>query len=301
MNTTTTTTSQLAELFELGQKAVCVSVRCVFVCCVVRACLAMAAPSVVFVGLACVDFIAEVPRLPAEDTEVRATGMRQAVGGNSANSSRVAARLGLDARLFAPFGDASDPSGAFALKDLRAQGVRVVEDRIEAPIPTSFITVAANTGSRTIVSCKHPLYRNVSAAAFEKSLLAGELLPKCYIEGDVETDSGDAPGTSESETPAAWIHFEGRDGPDVAQCVQTARRICPGRSTTISLELEKLAEGREESLMAIVPDVDVTFISSEFARGLGCTSAAAAAKRVCSRMRDGRDNVFVSLTHPPNM
>ncbi len=59
-------------------------------------------PQAVFVGLVCVDMVAEVAALPEEDTEVAGLSLRQAVGGNAANSSWVAAALGLQSTLLAP-------------------------------------------------------------------------------------------------------------------------------------------------------------------------------------------------------
>ena len=229
-------------------------------------------PRVAFVGLVCVDHIAEVPRCPDEDTEIRATSVRRCVGGNAANSARVAAALGIDAALLTTMASAAHPSSssAFAAAALEECGVELFCDRIGAAIPTSFITVAANTASRTIVSCKSPLYRSVSFAAFES---AHDVLLRA------RDDSGGA------RTPPAWLHFEGRDGDDVRRCVEDARCRAATSAATISLELEKVSAGRASSLVALLPLVDVAFVSSAFARHLGYANAAACVGGLRSALR----------------
>ena len=223
-----------------------------------------------FVGLVCLDHVAEVPHCPVEDTEIRATAVRRCVGGNAANSARVAAALGIDAALLTTmaFASAADPSSTFAAAELEACGVEVFVDPIGAAIPTSFITVATDTASRTIVSCKAPQYRSVSYGAFAA---AHDLLVR--------------PRDESALAPPAWLHFEGRDGDDVRRCVEDARRRSATSAVTISLELEKTSAGRAASLVALLPLVDVAFVSSTFARHLGYANATSCVAALHSALR----------------
>jgi len=234
-------------------------------------------PTIVFVGLTCVDLIASVESFPEEDTEVRASGLRRAVGGNATNSSQVAALLGFDVVLVAPFAEKTlnDPSTAFAINSLLARSIKVVPDFVPAPIPTSLITVAADSGSRTIVSCKQPGYRNVRAATFTDAIRNSPM-------------RATATGT-ESALNCKWIHFEGRDGSDLHGCINFARqhRADSSQRYRISLELEKASEGRLESLMMLAPMVDVLLVSSEFAQALGFSTAASCATSLASKLQKG--------------
>mgnify|MGYP006154898565 CR=1 FL=1 len=237
-------------------------------------------PCATFVGLTCVDFIADVQSCPAEDTEVRATSSRRVVGGNSANSARVAAALGLNVTLLTPLGDTStDDASSFARATLEASGIAVVADLLDAgvSIPVSFITAAADSGSRTIVSCKEPRYRNIRASCVARSMNTEE-----------RGASSGGSGTS------SWLHFEGRDGVELRRCVQNAIEerggdddSHPGSQSTISLELEKTSMGRGVDLVALIPLVDVVFISSDFAQHLGHPDCEVCVGAVCRKMRDG--------------
>lgn len=251
---------------------------------------------VFFIGLTCVDYIAEVNQLPKEDTEVRSNGFRQTVGGNAANSARVAAALGQKVTLLTPLTklELNDPSSLFAESQLKVDGVKIIKDNIEAPIPTSFITASKSTGSRTIVSCKDSRYRNVSADTFQYTLHQGKII--------------------DDATDRIWVHFEGRDGREIHKCItiinswrtQNKKFLHQNSSTIkhnscyknkrdiakdysdigqnkasedyfitvyntliVSLELEKPSEGRGSSLVELIPEVDVVFLSSVFAKFLG--------------------------------
>jgi hypothetical protein len=208
----------------------------------------------------------------------------------------------------------ADPSSTFAATALAAAGVRLLPDLVAAPVPTSLITTARNTGSRTIVACKQPGYRNASESAVVEALRTGRLL--------LPHSSG--------EMGLSWIHFEGRDGPDLGRYVKAcadwraehsggdqgessdarkplqqpqppqvdgvdtaaasaaafAPRTTPGgpallRRPVLSLELEKPGSGRAASLMAVAPLVDVVFVSSTFARHLGHADAPSCVAALC--------------------
>lgn len=117
------------------------------------------------VGLACVDIILGVDRTPNEDAEERARSRRVARGGNSASTLAVLAELGVGRCTFVGAFGPREASRAVT-DDLEARGVRVAGTWDEtASVPTSYITMSAATGARTIVHYRGPL-RELSPGAF---------------------------------------------------------------------------------------------------------------------------------------
>lgn len=114
---------------------------------------------IVCVGLATVDIVHRVDRLPGVDEKAQATSAEMAAGGPAANAAVTAAALGADVTLVSAVGD--HPLGALVRDDLRRHGVRLVDATPDAsgPPPVSAITVLNGTGERTIVS------RNAGGAA----------------------------------------------------------------------------------------------------------------------------------------
>jgi sugar/nucleoside kinase (ribokinase family) len=104
------------------------------------------------VGLATVDLVYRVDRIPGVDEKAQATGLEIAAGGPAANAAVTAAALGAPVTLVTAVG--RHPLGALVRADLEAHGVRVVDAAAgaEEPPPVSAVTVLETTGERTVVS-----------------------------------------------------------------------------------------------------------------------------------------------------
>jgi sugar/nucleoside kinase (ribokinase family) len=104
------------------------------------------------VGLATVDLVYRVDRIPGVDEKAQATGLEIAAGGPAANAAVTAAALGAAVTLVTAVGRHS--LGELIRADLQAQGVRVIDAAAgsEQPPPVSAVTVLETTGERTVVS-----------------------------------------------------------------------------------------------------------------------------------------------------
>jgi sugar/nucleoside kinase (ribokinase family) len=104
------------------------------------------------VGLATVDLVYRVDRLPGVDEKVQATSVETATGGPAANAAVVAAALGASVTLVTAVG--AHPLGVLIRADLRACGVTLSDATPDAsgPPPVSAVTVLSSTGTRSVVS-----------------------------------------------------------------------------------------------------------------------------------------------------
>lgn len=232
----------------------------------------------VLVGGVYVDVLNEVPTYPAEDSSCRALSSVRRRGGNAGNSCEVLARL---LRAHAPACRASwmgvvpsvrDPDSSFALAALGADGVdtSLVEEVGGEGVgqPTSFITLARDTGSRTIVSTRRGC-RELSPAHFARML-----------------ERADAQAAELG--PLRWCHLECREMPAVrtmAEAFRAARGARAlgggGGARVLSLEVEKPQMVPAE-LLPVFALCDAIFLSREFleknsAAILAAGGAAAAA------------------------
>lgn len=108
--------------------------------------------SILCVGLATVDLIQRVGRIPGVDEKAQATGLQIAAGGPATNAAITAAALGARVTLITAVG--AHPLGELIRADLAAHGVRLIDaaPRRTDPPPVSAVTVLDPTGERTIVS-----------------------------------------------------------------------------------------------------------------------------------------------------
>lgn len=104
------------------------------------------------VGLATVDLVYRVARMPGVDEKAQATRFDVAAGGPAANAAVTAAALGAPVTLVTAVG--RHPLGELIRADLAAHGVRLIDATPESglPPPVSAVTVLETTGQRTIVS-----------------------------------------------------------------------------------------------------------------------------------------------------
>jgi sugar/nucleoside kinase (ribokinase family) len=107
---------------------------------------------IVCVGLATVDLVHRVTRIPGVDEKAEALSVDTAAGGPAANAAVTAAALGADVTLISAVG--AHPLAHLIREDLAAHGVTlldaVAQDR--RPPPISAVSVLDATGQRTIVS-----------------------------------------------------------------------------------------------------------------------------------------------------
>ncbi|UQU62070.1 PfkB family carbohydrate kinase [Couchioplanes caeruleus] len=107
---------------------------------------------VVCVGLATVDLVQRVDRLPGPDDKAEALSAEVAAGGPATNAAITAAALGAQVTLVTAVG--AHPLGDLIRADLAAHGVTLLDAAPDAhePPPVSAVTVLDATGGRTIVS-----------------------------------------------------------------------------------------------------------------------------------------------------
>jgi sugar/nucleoside kinase (ribokinase family) len=106
---------------------------------------------VVCVGLATVDLVQRVTRLPGADEKVESLSVETAAGGPATNAAVTAAALGADAILVTAVG--VHPLGALIRADLAACSVTLLDAAIgDAAPPVSAVTVLAGSGRRSVVS-----------------------------------------------------------------------------------------------------------------------------------------------------
>jgi ketohexokinase len=190
------------------------------------------------VGIAVLDLILETPHYPAEDEELRALSVREAVGGNAANTAQVLAQLRHGVELTAVL--APDDAGSRVREGLEAAGVGCAHlVRAESgSTPLSCIVISRESGSRTIVH--HRKLRELVFRDFEA----------------VPVQEYD------------WIHFEGRNIPETRRMLEYL--IALRYTGTVSLEVEKPRDGID----SIIPLADVVMFSRVFAESRGLEGGA---------------------------
>ena len=188
------------------------------------------------VGVATLDVVNTVARYPDEDSEVRASQQALRMGGNAANTAVVLAQMGDTVSWVGNLA----PSCAVIDASFAAHGVDTsLATRLsEGVTPTSYITLSAATGSRSIVH-----YRD---------------LPEYTADSFLRLD-----------LPAFdWIHFEGRAIDELGAMITHARAQSVAR---LSLEVEKPRPGIE----SLFPHVDLLMFSRDYAQAKNEPSASA--------------------------
>jgi ribokinase len=106
--------------------------------------------SVLVVGTATRDFIAQVNSLPTPGTSVQATSLSAHPGGKGLNLAVATARMGLAVRFAAAIG--SDEAAGDVLDVMRAEGMttNLIKEVPNAGTPTAFVMVRPNGDSATI-------------------------------------------------------------------------------------------------------------------------------------------------------
>ncbi|CAG2056565.1 unnamed protein product [Timema podura] len=208
------------------------------------------------VGLACLDFIQVVRDYPAEDSDQRSLDHKWQRGGNAANNCTVLSQLGASCEFLGPL--SSKPTGSFVVEDFKAHGVCldncVFYDDCE--VPASSVLINSQNGSRTIV------HSNLN-------------LPELSFEDFNKLDL----------SQYSWIHFEGRNIPEVVKMINWVHAWDKGPPLKISVELEKPRV--DTRILDIVELADVVFVGKDFAEFMGWKSTAEAIAAVGELSKPG--------------
>lgn len=169
-------------------------------------------PNILAVGIATLDVINTVAAYPNEDDEVRTLSQRRVRGGNSANTLVCLSQLGHACSWIGTLGD--DASSREIAADFARHEVDISHHQLctGGAAPTSYISLSADTASRTIVH--HRDLPELSAQA----LAAIDL------------------------SQFDWVHFEGRNVDQLALMLEQVKLV----GVPVSLEVEKPREGIEE-------------------------------------------------------
>jgi len=211
---------------------------------------------IVAVGIATLDIINRVERYPDEDSEVRVLSQRRCRGGNATNTLTVLSQLGHECAWAGVLPQDSD--AAYIEEVLRGQQVdlRYVRHLTSGKLPTSYITLSEESGSRTIMHLRDlPEYRAE------------------WFLGDVDP--------SEFQ----WIHFEGR-APDELDVMLSSLSGIEG--LRVSVEVEKPRPGIE----GLFHLPEVLLFSRHYALSTGCGNAESLLKGVAQQLGEQRPLLF---------
>jgi sugar/nucleoside kinase (ribokinase family) len=124
-------------------------------------------PRILSVGLAAVDFVAQVPHFPSPDEKMRSTVLTIEGGGNAANTACSIARLGFcESHIVTGIGtDANGPTILQGLQECHVNTQKVA--KFDGSSPFTYILVTAQDQTRT---CIHQPATGDIPADFAKSL-----------------------------------------------------------------------------------------------------------------------------------
>ena len=226
------------------------------------------------VGIATLDIINSVEHYPREDAEVRASAQALRRGGNATNTLVVLSQLGHHCAWAGTLAD--DSNSELIRADLTSYQVDMsaVQVICGGRVPTSYITLSRQNGSRTIVHYRE--LPELSAADF------------CRIE----------------LSAFDWLHFEGRNVSETHAMLVYARDNAPGLPR--SLEVEKPRDGIE----CLLPLAQHLLYSRDYAQSQGFGSDAAAflgkmarefpaAQHVCTWGEQGAYGLAAQQDTPP--
>lgn len=173
------------------------------------------------VGIATIDIINRVSHYPAEDDEIRALSQKQVRGGNASNSLVVLSQLGHHCAWAGIL--INEPDATVVEQDFDRHQIdyRAALRLDQGKMPTSYISLSEESGSRTIVH-----HRDCPE------------LPFAHFKNLAVTDFD-------------WVHFEGRNVDELGQMLHWLRQHYP--EIPCSLEVEKPREGIED--LFHLPDV----------------------------------------------
>jgi ketohexokinase len=185
------------------------------------------------IGNAVLDIILTVPHYPHEDEEIRAMTKSIALGGNVNNTLYVLNQLGHNTAICTTI--AADSEAKQLLAGLKTRKIETehVQKFIQGRTPSSFVTLNAENGHRSIVH-----YRDLPEVTFD------------YF-ARIEIEEYD------------WLHFEGRNLDNLPGMLNIAKTFLTNQP--ISLEIEKPREGIE----ALIPQANLVIFSHHYAQAKG--------------------------------
>jgi ketohexokinase len=201
--------------------------------------------NILVTGIATLDIINRVAHYPREDEELRAEQQYLRRGGNASNTCSVLRQLG-DACQFAGT-LADDMAGRFLRADIEQTGIQFSADMMIAngSTPTSYITLNATNGSRTIVH-----YRDLP-----------ELSSRQFEQLDLSSFD--------------WFHFEGRN----TEHSRYMMRRAAASGKPLSLEVEK----PRDELDSLMEQAGVIMFSRAFAQNQGFIDASTCLRHYAER------------------
>ena len=186
-------------------------------------------PAVLFYGAAGVDFLSMVDTFPKEDEKVRSTMNFIDGGGNAANSSVAASRLGLCAYLLSIVGN--DHNASTILQGLEKERVKtkyVIKSK-DSPSGCTYVIVCKDSGSRTCIHA--PMSVDITRSDIEGSDVIQHL------------------------RQFAMVHFDSRHTQASVVLAREARSV----GVTVSVDLEKL----RPYVLELLPYCNVLFTNKE--------------------------------------
>jgi len=185
------------------------------------------------VGIATLDIVNLVETYPAEDAEVRALSQEVRRGGNATNTLVVLSQLGHRCAWAGTLAD--EPDAQLIRADLAQHNIDTKAVRVlpSGKVPTSYITLSQETGSRTIVH-----HRDLPEYSYEHF---------CTID------------LSQYD----WVHFEGRNVEATRRMLERLKQQQP--ALPCSVEIEKARPEIEQ----LFPYADVLLFSKEYVRSRG--------------------------------
>ncbi len=189
------------------------------------------------IGIATLDIINEVAHYPCEDDEVRIIRQTKRRGGNASNTAVVLSQLGHQSYWAGTLVDEVDAQ--LVREDFNNYHINYhyCQHVAEGKLPTSYITLNRENGSRTI--CHFRDSPEFSFNAFKRIPLE----------------------------QFTWLHFEGRN------CEQTLRMLAYIKEyypqICVSLEIEK----SRKAIEALIPLADIILFSKVYAQSCGFDSA----------------------------
>ncbi len=201
---------------------------------------------ILVIGNATLDIVNSVDSYPHEDQEIRATEQQISRGGNAANTAVVLSQLGHQCSWAGSLAD--EPDGNLIREDLLMHSVLLdhVHSVTNGKVPTSYIVLSRDTGSRTIVH-----YRDLPeypAEAFDA----------------IDLNNFD------------WLHFEGRNVTALKSMLERSKTAAP--QLPISIEVEKERPGMDE----LMPFADLLLFSRDYAERQGAMDGAAFLRQVAA-------------------
>jgi len=188
------------------------------------------------VGVAALDIINFTEDYPGADDEVRAIAQQKRRGGNIANTLSVLSQFQHRCRWLGALAD--DDAASFICDDLQAQGIFLEKaGRMAGSTPTSYIIVAKNSGSRSIVH-----HRQLPELSFEQ-----------FRQVDL--------------TGVEHCHFEGRNPRETAKMIDYIKHNQP--QIPYSIEFEK----PRPDIHLLGDDAEIIFYSRHFAQAMGFDDA----------------------------